>query len=201
MQLTLNMQKMLVLNRYYRITKFYTFLKNISIRSIIIIGSLVLSFFLVDYFLLDLERIINFIVREYSGWFLFLVLFISEAFVGILPPELFIAWSYKTEHRWLNLIGLATMSYAGGVLAYYFGKLLFLIPSVKNYVVIKMSKHIKNLKMWGGVIIFAGAMLPFPHSLISMACGVVDYKIKHYMAWALFRFIRFYLYALVIFNL
>lgn len=202
MQLALNnMQKILVLNRYYRITKFYTFLKNLSIKTGIILGSLVLAFILLDIFLLDLEGIINFIAREYAGWFLFVMLFISEAIVGILPPELFIAWSSKTDHRWLNLIGLATMSYAGGILAYYIGKLIYLIPSVKSYVETKMSKHIMNLKKWGGVLIFTGAMLPLPHSLVSMACGIIDYKIKYYLFWALFRYVRFYLYALVIYSL
>ncbi len=202
MQLALNnMQKILVLNRYYRITKFYTFLRNLSIKTGIILGTLVLAFILLDIFLLDLEGIINFIAREYAGWFLFVMLFISEAFVGILPPELFIAWSSKTDYRWLNLIGLATMSYGGGILAYYIGKLIYLIPSVKNYVEIKMSKHIMNLKRWGGVLIFTGAMLPLPHSLVSMACGIIDYKIKHYLLWALFRYVRFYLYALVIYSL
>lgn len=202
MQLALNnMQKILVLNRYYRITKFYTFLKNLSIKTGIILGSLVLLFILLDLFLLDLEGIINYIVREYAGWFLFVMLFISEAFLGILPPELFIAWSSRTDHRWLNLVGLATMSYAGGVLAYYIGKLIYLIPSVKSYVEVKMSKHIRNLKKWGGVLIFTGAMLPLPHSLVSMACGIIDYKIKHYLLWALFRYVRFYLYALVIYSL
>lgn len=164
-------------------------------------GMLVMAFILLDFYLLDLEGIINFIVREYAGWFLFVMLFISEAFLGILPPELFIAWSSETHYRWLNLIGLATMSYGGGILAYYLGKLLFLIPAVKNYVEIKMTKNIRNLKRWGGVFVFVGAMLPLPHSLISLACGIIDYKIKHYLFWALFRYVRFFLYALVIYNL
>lgn len=202
MPLALNsMQRILVLNRYYRITKFYTFLKNLSIKTGILLGSMVLVFIFLDFYLLDLGGIINFIAREYSGWFLFVMLFLSEAIIGFLPPELFIAWSSKTDHRWLNLIGLATMSYAGGVLAYYFGKAMYSIPSIKNYVEVKMARNIRNLKKWGGVFVFVGAMLPLPHSLVSLACGIIDYKIKHYLFWALFRYVRFFLYALVIYNL
>ncbi len=202
MQLALNsMQRILILNRYYRITKFYTFLKSLSIKTGILLGSLVLAFIVLDFYLLDLEGIISFIARQYSGWFLFLMLFISEAIIGLIPPELFIAWSSRTEHRWLNLFGLATMSYAGGVLAYYLGRLLYTIPSVKNYVEVKVAGHIRNLKRWGGVFVFVGAMLPLPHSLVSVACGIIDYKIKHYLIWALFRYVRFFLYALVIYSL
>lgn len=202
MQLALNsMHRILVLNRYYRITKFYSFLRSLSIKTGILLGSLVLAFILLDFYLLDLEGIISFIAREYSGWFLFIMLFLSEAIIGLLPPELFIAWSSKTDYRWLNLFGLATMSYAGGILAYYIGKLLYFIPSVKNYLEGKMAKNIKNLKRWGSVFVFVGAMLPLPHSLVSLACGIIDYKIKHYLFWALFRYVRFFLYALVIYSL
>lgn len=202
MQLALNsIQRLLVLNRYYRITKFYIFLKSLSIKTGILLGSLVSAFILLDFYLLDLEGIISFIAREYSGWFLYMMLFVSEAIIGLLPPELFIAWSSKTDHRWLNLIGLATMSYAGGVMAYYIGKSIYLIPSVKNYVEIKMNRNIRNLKRWGGVFVFAGAMLPLPHSLVSLACGIINYKIKYYLFWALFRYVRFFLYALLIYSL
>jgi membrane protein YqaA with SNARE-associated domain len=196
-----NVQRLLVLNRYYKITRFYSFLKNISIKTGIILGIVVGVFIMLDFYLLDLEAIINTIAREYSGWFLFLMLFLSEAIAGILPPELFIAWSSKTNYKWLNLFGLATMSYAGGILAYYLGKLMYLMPSVKNYVEGKVAVHIKNLKRWGGVLVFVGAMLPVPHSLISMACGIIDYKIKYYLVWALFRYVRFFLYALIIYSL
>lgn len=202
MQLTLgNIQKIQVLNRYYRITKFYSFLKNISIKTGILVGSLILVYIFLDYFLLDMEGVINSLAQKYTGWILFPVLFLSEAFLGLLPPELFIAWSSNTRHPWLNLIGLATMSYVGGILAYYIGKLLFRIPSVANYLENKMAKNISNLKKWGGVFVFIGAMLPLPHSLVSLACGLISYKINHYLYWALFRYLRFYLYALVIYSL
>src|SRR5690606_11196921 len=133
-----SMQKIQVLNRYYRITKFYLFLRSLSIKTLMGMGILVVSFLLLDYFLLDLGNIIHYIEKEFAGWLLYVTLLLSEAFAGILPPELFIAWSSETDHRWLNLLGLATMSYGGGILAYYLGKLLYLIPAVRNYVEIKM---------------------------------------------------------------
>jgi hypothetical protein len=33
-----------------------------------------------------------------------------------------------------------------------------------------------------------------------MACGLIKYNFKHYLLWSLFRFARFIVYALVIFQ-
>jgi membrane protein DedA with SNARE-associated domain len=77
---------------------------------------------------------------------------------------------------------------------------LFLIPAVKNYIEVKIAKHIVNLRKWGGVFVFLGAVSPLPHSMVSMASGLIKYNFKHYLLWSLFRYIRFLVYALVIFQ-
>ena len=89
----------------------------------------------------------------------------------------------------------------GGIIAYYIGKSLFLIPSVKNHIENKIALHITNLRRWGGLFVFIGAMLPLPHSIVSLACGLINYNFKHYLLWALFRYVRFAIYALVIFQI
>ena len=188
------------LNRYYRITKFYDFLKSTAIKAGITIGGFLLIFVLLDYFVLDTEALLNSLVSNYSTELIFSVFFASETILGLLPPEIFIAWSSKMNSPWFYLFILASISYLGGICAYYIGKLVFRIPSVKHYIENKISLHILNLKKWGGLFVFVGAMLPLPHSIVSFACGLIKYDIKHYLAWALFRYVRFYIYALVIFN-
>ena len=96
---------------------------------------------------------------------------------------------------------LASHSYFGGILAYFIGKRVALFPIVKNYLEVKIKKHLSNLRKWGGFFVFVGATLPIPHSLVSMACGIINYNFGHYLLWALFRYLRFVLYALVIFQL
>jgi membrane protein DedA with SNARE-associated domain len=65
----------------------------------------------------------------------------------------------------------------------------------------KIAKHIANLRKWGGFFVFVGAMLPVPHSVISLASGLIKYNFKSYLLWALFRFARFAMYAAVIFQI
>ncbi len=191
---------MVALNRYYKITKFYDFLKSTAIKGSITIAVFVVLFVLLDYFFLDTKAMFASLVNDYSRESIFLIFYVSETIIGLLPPEIFIAWSAKMSQPWLYLTGLATLSYLGGITAYYLGRLTFSIPAVKNYLENKVAVHISNLRKWGSVFIIVGAMLPLPHSIVSFACGLIRYNFKHYVLWALFRFLRFYIYAVVIFS-
>ena len=97
------------------------------------------------------------------------VFFISESFLGLIPPELFIAWASKSPHPFFNVFILATISYLGGVVSYIIGGYLFLIPFVKNFIVSLFTKHIINMRKWGGFFIVLGALTPVPHSLVSLS--------------------------------
>ncbi len=192
--------KIKAINRYYRITKFYTFLKDTSIKagiSILIIGLLLLG---LEHFFLDFNLLLDKLITTFSPLSILVVFTISETFLGLIPPEIFIAWSAKSAEPLLLLFLLATLSYVGGILAYLIGKLLYRIHSVRYHLENKIAGHIANLRKWGGFFVFVGAMLPIPHSVVSMACGLIKYDFRHYLLWALFRYLRFGIYALVIFR-
>lgn len=189
------------LNRYYKITKFYSFLKDLALK-----GGITILFFVgllvaLEYFFLDINALLNTLVESYSPQVIFSFFLTSETILGLIPPEIFIAWCSKSITPWLFLFILATMSYIGGVIAYFIGKLLFVIPSVKYHIENKIAIHISNLRKWGGLFVFVGAILPLPHSIVSFACGLIKYNFKHYLLWALFRYLRFFIYALVIFQI
>jgi membrane protein YqaA with SNARE-associated domain len=191
---------MQIMNRYYRITKFYVFLKDTSIKAgltIFIIGLLLLG---LEHFFLDFNAMLDKLVTTFSPQAILAVFALSETFLGLIPPEIFIAWSAKSAEPLLFLLFLASLSYLGGIIAYLIGKLLFLIPSVRNHLEIKIAGHITNLRKWGGFFVFIGTMLPIPHSLVSMACGLIKYDFRQYLLWALFRYVRFGIYALVLFQ-
>lgn len=190
-----------LINRYYKITKFYTFLRETAVRGGIVIVIFVGILLALEYFFLDFNALLNSIVENYSAPVILSVFLISETILGLVPPEIFMAWASKTDSPWLFLLALATMSYLGGIIAYVIGNRLCLIPAVKNHIENKISKHIVNLRKWGGLFVFIGAMLPIPHSMVSLACGLIKYKFQHYLLWALFRYVRFALYALVIFQI
>ncbi len=197
----ISIKRLGLLNRYYKITKFYSFLKDTAIKGGIVIVIIVAILLALEYLLFDFNALLNNLVATYSAEIIFSFFLLSETVLGLIPPEIFIAWAAKSATPWLFLFGLATMSYLGGIIAYFIGTRLFLIPAIKNHIENKIAGHITNLRKWGGLFIFIGAMLPLPHSIVSLACGLIKYNFKHYLLWALFRYVRFILYAFVIFQI
>lgn len=193
-------ERILVLNRYYRITKFYEFLKDTAVKGGLVIVLFVTFLFVLEFFFLDFNSLLNTLVESVSAVSIFFVFLISETVLGLIPPEIFIAWSSKSASPWLFLIVLANLSYLGGVIAYLAGRRLNTIPAIRNHLENKISGHIVNLRKWGGLFILVGAILPLPHSIVSMACGIIKYEFKNYLLWALFRFLRFVFYAVIIFQ-
>jgi len=153
-----------------------------------------------ELFVLDFKSLLNQLVVSYSSTFIFSFFLASEAVLGIIPPEVFIAWASKSANPWLFLFILATISYVGGIISYLIGNRLFLIPSIKNHIENKIAIHIVNLRKWGGLFVLLGAISPIPHSLVSLASGMIKYNFKYYLIWSLFRYARFVIYALVIFK-
>jgi membrane protein YqaA with SNARE-associated domain len=153
-----------------------------------------------EYYVLDFNSLLNNLVETYSAQIIVSFFLLSETVLGIVPPEIFIAWASKSGSPWFFLLALATASYAGGVISYLIGKLLYLIPSVRNHIEIRISKHIKNLRKWGAIFVVLGAISPIPHSIVSLASGLIKYDFKQYLLWSLFRYARFAIYALIIFQ-
>lgn len=189
------------IHRYYKITKFYAFLKNTAIKGLLLTIGFLVVFLGLEYYLFDFNSIINSVVENYSTQFIFTFFLASETVLGLIPPEIFIAWASKSATPWLFLFILASLSYIGGVVSYFVGNRLFLIPAIKNYIENKIEKHIVKLQKWGGFFVFVGAMLPIPHTIVSLACGLIRFNFRHYLLWALFRFVRFTIYGAIIFQI
>ena len=189
------------MNRYYRITKFYPFLRDAAYKAGITIFVFVLLLVALELFVLDINDVLNNLVSSYAPLVVFFFFLVSETVLGIIPPEIFIGWAAKGANPWFYLLILATASYLGGVIAYGLGRQLALVPAIKNYIEIKAAKHISNLRKWGGLFVVIGALLPVPHSIVSLAGGLINYNFKRYLLWALFRYARFAIYALVIFKI
>ena len=193
-------KRLSLLNRYFKITRFYSFIKSTAFKGLAIALIFIFFLFLVDYFIIDIGYLITNLVETCSPIIIYSVFLVSESFLGLLPPEIFIAWASKSSNPFLTLFILSSISYVGGALSYFIGSRLFLIPVIKNHIENKINTHIINLRKWGGLFVFLGAVSPLPHSIVSMACGLIKYNFKRYLLWSLFRFLRFIVYALVIFQ-
>ncbi len=197
----INTKNISVLHRYYRITRFYPFLKTMAYKAITAIFVFLLLVIGVDYFFMDINLLLNQLVVKYNAATIFIIFMISESLLGLLPPEVFIAWASKAVSPWLFLFLLATISYTGGIAAYLIGNHISGVKSVKTHLELKIKKHVDKLRKWGGLFIVIGATLPIPHAMVSLASGVIQYSFGNYLLWSLFRYLRFGLYALVIFKI
>ena len=189
-----------LVHQYYSYTGFYKFLGDALKKAIPPVLVIVAIFLAIHYFVIDINDILAYVVESYSSTLVLLFFFISESILGIVPPELFIAWSGKTDSPILYLSLIALMSYTGGIVSYFIGRAALKMERVHQYLEVKMAKHIKNAQKWGGFLIVVGALLPVPFAISSLAAGIIRYKFSYYLLFGLLRFVRFAVYGAAIFS-
>lgn len=190
-----------LLHQYYSYTGFYKFVGSSLGKVIIPVIVVIIGLWAVHKFVIDFNELFTTITTTFNPLSILAVFFASESLLGLVPPEIFIAWASKTESPIFYLSMLAILSYLGGVISYGIGKTIASFPRVNAYFNTKMAKHIKMIRRWGGFLIVVGALLPIPFAITSIAAGVIRYKFSNYLLFGLLRFVRFYLYAAVIFNI
>ncbi|MRT92945.1 YqaA family protein [Ancylomarina sp. 16SWW S1-10-2] len=193
--------KLQLIHQYYSYTGFYNFIWENIKKAILPFILIVFGLILLDRFIIDFNTFFEYITENYSAISIYSLFFASESILGLIPPEIFIAWVKTLDHSFINLSLLALLSYLGGCVSYFIGKSILNIPKVNLYMETKMAKHIANIRKWGGFLIIVGALLPIPFSMVSIASGIISFSFKKYLMYGLFRFLRFYLYALAIFSL
>ena len=192
--------KIKLLHQYYSYTGFYSFVGKSIKKALLPIAIVVVTLFLFNNYVYNVNEGLKNLTDAFTNVQVFVVFFLSETFLGLLPPELFIAWTKKTSDPVLNLTILAVFSYVGGILSFFIGKTILKIEKVKTYLETKMSKHLKNTRKWGGFLIVVGALLPIPFSITCMAAGMIKYPLKGVVTFGLLRLARFAIYALAIFQ-
>lgn len=190
-----------LLHQYYSYTGFYSFVGTSLRKAILPIALFIGALLAINEWVIDINQMLVTVTQTYSPIGILSVFFASETLLGLVPPELFIAWAGKSAAPVLFLTFLAIASYMGGIISYFIGRSARKIRSVHIYLNGKMAKHLKNTKKWGGFLIVVGALLPIPFSMTSIAAGMIRYGFKHYLLFGLLRFVRFYVYALVIFEM
>jgi membrane protein YqaA with SNARE-associated domain len=193
--------KIKLLHQYYSYTGFYSFVKASLVKAIIPIVVFVVALWLVHEFVIDFDDLFKSIIENYSPLSILAVFFASESILGLVPPEIFIAWADKTDMPIFYLSLLALLSYLGGIISFSIGKVISKMPAVYRYLEGKMKKYVHMIRRWGGFLIIVGALLPIPFSLTSIAAGLIHYPFKSYLLFGLLRFVRFIIYAAVIFHI
>jgi len=192
--------KLRLLHQYYSYTGFYTFIGKSLKKAMLPLAIIVVSLILFNKFIFNINDGLESLTELFSTLGVLGLFFASESLLGLIPPEIFIAWTKKTTEPILNLVFLATISYAGGIISYFFGKAILNLKKVRNYLENKMEKQLKNTSKWGGFLIVVGALLPVPFSITCLAGGMIKYPLKGVLFFGLLRFVRFAIYGAAIFQ-
>ncbi|MEQ9402123.1 MAG: VTT domain-containing protein [Cyclobacteriaceae bacterium] len=133
----------------------------------------------------------------------YLIFLASEVIFGIIPPEFFMIWSLRSEvllNYVNNIISLSLISYASGVIGFLIGQYLNntrFYKEMKKRVFGKFEDHLNN---YGGFLVIVASLTPIPFSGIAMLVGSVKYSFKKYLYFSLFRFARFLVYSIIIWE-
>ncbi|XCF05014.1 VTT domain-containing protein [Tamlana crocina] len=188
-----------LLHQYYSYTGFYTFVWQAVKKALPYIIGIVVALYVINHFF-DINAALTRLTEILPAYGVLSFFFVSETLLGLVPPEIFIAWAGKMYAPWLYLSLLALLSYSGGLLSYWMGHTMTKIPSVHNYLEQKMEKQLKNSKKWGGFLIVVGALLPLPFSISCIAAGIIKFPFRSVMLYGSLRLLRFVIYGILIFN-
>ena len=188
-----------LLHQYYSYTGFYTFVWQAVKKTLPYIVAAVVAIYTINHFF-NINEALTRLTEILPAFGVLSFFFVSETLLGLIPPEVFIAWAGKMYSPWFYLSLLAVLSYSGGLLSYWIGKTITKIPSVHNYLEVKMEKQLKNSKKWGGFLIVVGALLPLPFSISCIAAGIINFPFKNVVLYGSLRLLRFAIYGLIIFN-
>ncbi|WP_242132375.1 YqaA family protein [Aestuariivivens marinum] len=188
-----------LLHQYYSYTGFYTFVWSSVKQAIPLLSIIIITVFVVNEFY-NINTALVYLTETLPTLGVLAFFFGSETVLGLVPPEIFIAWAGKMKQPWLYLTILAMLSYVGGLLTYMIGKGITSLPKVHNYMEVKMKTQLKQSRKWGGFLIIVGALLPLPFSISCLAAGLIDFPFKRVILYGSLRLLRFLLYGLVIFH-
>nr|WP_042293859.1 short-chain dehydrogenase [Nonlabens ulvanivorans] len=188
-------------HRYYKLTGFYSFVVESIKKSmppvLVVVGILAA----IHFWVMDIPSMLELAVEKLPDYGVLAFFYLSETVLGLIPPELFIAWAGKTATPILNLSLIALFSYLGGMTAYFIGRRALKIPSIHYYLEVRMAKQLVMARKWGGGILIAvGALLPLPFSISSLVAGMLKYDFKWWLIIGLLRFVRFAIYGAAIFQ-
>ncbi|WP_020532234.1 hypothetical protein [Flexithrix dorotheae] len=173
------------------------------------LGKGFLSFLFIILIFLLAKTYINEYLEEFfeplsdKPFLVYSLFFLSETFMGLIPPEFFMIWALEENIiLFIEKIMLLTLiSYFGGILAFVAGKTLsntFLMQRVLKSNTAR--KYLKYYDEYGGFLILISAVTPLPFALVSTLSGSLNYSYLKYFKFASVRFIRFGFYGWIIWS-
>lgn len=182
---------------------FYTYFTQNLLKGfvyLIVLIGLVMLF--KNYFSVQFDAIEHAISDSYPK--MFLIFLISELFVGLIPPELFMVWTLDDPLHYyiLSILVMTVVSIFAGWLNYRFGRFIanreFFLNLLNRR--LRLKKYQKRFEQYGSGIIIVSAVTPLPFALISLLTGTLSFPQKKYLFLSSFRVLRFIAYGIAIYE-
>jgi len=163
-----------------------------ALKIVLIYLAVMVPAVLIGKHLIDINAVFRFITDNLSDSLVLVVFLISESFLGMIPPDLFVIWSAKFDSPFLLLTIFGILSYIGGAISYLIGYWLSKRKKIKAYSERVLDKYIRMVRKWGGAFIVIAALFPFsPYSMVIIAVSLLKYPFKYYLFFGISRIIRF----------
>jgi len=128
----------------------------------------------------------------------------SEMLSGILPPELFIIWALQDGtflHFMFKVFFLALISYVSGFLSYTIGRTLRNRSKFRAFKFKFFKKYDQLFREYGGFLIIVATLSPLPFGAVALMGGAAAYNRHRYLMHSAWRFVRFFVYAIILWQL
>jgi len=183
-------------------TSKYKYLLSNLLKGLLWLSLIVIFFFLFKTYFNDYyQDMMNQI--SHKPFLVISIFVISEVLFGIIPPELFMIWALHQgapQNYFVYVFMLAMLSYVAGILGYIFG---FRFSKTDLYQRLKDrigNRLEKNVKRFGGFMIFIAAVTPIPYSAICMVTGAARFNFITFLMIGISRFTRFLIYGYIIWQ-
>ncbi len=170
----------------------YGFMGWSALKIILLYAVTIVPIVLLIKHFVDLEAFFGYLTENLSDYMVLVIFFLSESFLGMIPPDIFVIWSAKFYHPFQLLMLLGILSYAGSIISYFIGSWLSLHLKFKTFSEKALDRYINLVRKWGGAFIVIAALFPFtPFSMIVIALSLLKYPLKNFLLFGLARTTRF----------
>ena len=186
-------------HEYYKRKGGYTFMwKNLG-KLVIALAILGVIAWLFDRYVFSISDGMEYLKGNFPHSVVFLLFFASEMTLGLIPPESLILWVQGFSYPCLWVFFLACISYLGGVIAYFIGTRLYLMPKIHRWVDETFKVQFEQIRRFGGLLLILATLTPLPYPPSCIVAGMIHFDRRTFLILTLTRFLRFFLYGAVIF--
>lgn len=178
----------------YRQTGHLRFIGTNVLRILFLYALVVVAVILVAKHVLNLNQIFQNIIDRFTDTGVLALFFVSESFLGMIPPDLFMLWAEKFDEPLWMLTFLGVISYVGGIISYWLGIWISRQERVKHFIETRLKNYITLTQKWGGAFLVIAALFPFsPYAMVALAVSMFRYPFHKLLLFGISRIIRFIL--------